>query len=608
MNTPTPSGGADPGGRARKQPSPLRPLELVTVSLGLALLAAFSQLALLAYWRFRSGFGVGLGLDAIWKTPVAVTAVYAVPVLLLFLLSRVWPRLASLPAVVALLALLAVVDLSLMERHLTLWAVGLLALGVGVQAGRLAEAHREPFMRLARTAAVGLVLVVMLASAFVEVGRTVRERRMAGAHPPPRAGAPNVLMIILDTVRAQDLGLFGYFRDTTPVLDSLAARATVFDRAIVPGNWSLPSHKSLFTGRWPHELAEWGRDLSRSPYPTVADVFSDHGYRTGGFVANWYSLGWESGLGEGFQHYDDFGHSLGQIARGSAMVRWFAGRRGLRRALGLYDSLGRRHAPEITRSLLHWLQHGTERPYFAFVNYLDAHSPYLPPAPFDRRFGVNVSGREPVVMEEINRGDALGPEAVHVETAAYDGSIAYLDAHLRYLLHELETAGALDNTVVVIAADHGEELGENGIWGHAAGLATQSVHVPLILWGPGIPEGVRVTEPVSLRNIAQTMADLAGIEQGLLGGHSLVPYWESPQTAPADTVVTEMGNRRGVVRDRYHFIQPGNTKGPQLYDIVADPTERRNLFGTDLADSVLPPLLKILASFPSNGDTLPTHS
>ncbi len=426
MNTRTPPDGVDPGGG--KKPAPLRPLEVLTVSLALALLAAFSQLALLAYWRFHSGYTVQMGLDAVWKTPVAVVAVYAVPVFLLFLLSRLWPRLASLPVLVALLALLAVVDLSLMERHLTLWAVGLLALGVGVQAGRLADAHRKPFMRLARAAAVGLLVLVLLGTAAVEIGLSVREERAAATLPAARAGTPNILFVILDTVRAQELRLFGYFRDTTPVLDSLATHATVFDLAIVPGNWSLPSHRSMLTGRWPHELQRANGDQSGLPYPTVADVLADQGYRTGGFVANWFSLGWESGLGEGFQHYDDYGHSLGQIARGSAMVRWFASRRALRRRIGLYDSLGRRHAPEITRDLLKWLKRGSDHPYFAFVNYLDAHSPYLPPPPFDRRFGIDVSGREPVVMEEMNRGDQLSPEATKVETAAYDGSIAYLDA------------------------------------------------------------------------------------------------------------------------------------------------------------------------------------
>jgi len=598
MNPRTSSGEADPVGRKHGRAKPLRPLELLTVFLGLALLAAFSQLALLAYWKFKSGYNVQLGLDAVWKTPVAVTAVYAVPVVLLYLLSKRWRRLASLPAVVSLLALLAVIDLSLMERHLTLWAVGLLALGVGMQAGRIAEAHKEAFMRLARVAAMGLVLTVVLGTLIVEVGGTVREKRLEGALPPARAGAPNILFIILDTVRALNLGLYGYFRDTTPVLDSLAAGATVFDRAIVPGTWSVPSHRSMLTGRWPHELEGWRRD-GRSPHPTVAEVLAGHGYRTGGFVANWFSLDRESGLGQGFQHYDDYGHSLGQIARGSAMVRWFASRRRLRRAIGLYDSLGRRHAPEITRDLLGWLKDGSGRPYFAFVNYLDAHSPYLPPPPFDRWFGVDVSGREPVVMEELNRGDELSDAAAYIETAAYDGSIAYLDSHLRFLLDALIEAGALDNTVVIVAADHGEELGENGIWGHAAGLSTQSVLVPLVLWGPGIPEGLRVTEPVSLRGIASTIADLAGIGSSALGGRSLAPFWRSPGSPPADTVVTEMGYRRAVVLDRYHFIQAGNGEGPRLYDLTGDPAERRNLFGTELADSVLPALRDVLATFPA---------
>lgn len=564
----------------------------------MALLAAFSQLALLAYWKLNSGYRFRLGLDTVWMTPVAVTAVYSVPVVLLFLLSRPWPKLATLPSLVGLLTLLATIDLSFMERHLTIWAVGLLALGVGVQAGRLAEAHRVAFMRFARITAVGLVILVVLGTATVEIRRRVRERRAENTWLTARAEAPNVLMIILDTVRAQNLGLYGYSRDTSPVLDSLADCATVFERAIVPGTWSLPSHRSMFTGRWPHELVDWGQPPWRSPVPTLAEVFAEHGYRTGGFVANWWSLGWESGLAQGFQHYDDLGRSVGQIARGSAAVRWFAGRRGFRRAIGLYDSLGRRRAPEITRSLVRWLKRANERPYFAFVNYLDAHSPYLPPAPFDRRYGIDVSDREPIVMEELNRRNVPAPEAAGIETAAYDGSIAYLDNHLRHLLAALETAGALDNTLVIVASDHGEQLGEHGMWGHAASLLTQTTHVPLILWGPGVPRGVRISEPTSVRNVAPTIADLAGIDEGRLGGRSLARFW-NPSAEPAtDTVVTEMGYRRAVIRGRYHYIQPVNGEGEQLYDIVSDPTETQNLLPSELADSVLPPLLEILAAFP----------
>ncbi|HUF27801.1 MAG TPA: sulfatase-like hydrolase/transferase, partial [Gemmatimonadaceae bacterium] len=377
------------------------PAELFTVYLSVALLAAFSQVALIAYWTFGPGYVTRLGPRVIWMAPLAVAVVYAFPAIALLLLSRVWPRAGSLPVVFGTFSVLATIDLALMERRLALWAIGLLALGIGVQMGRIAEAHRAAFMRFARTTMAVLILLVLLGAAAVEIGVPWRERSAESRLPAAEAGAPNVLLIILDTVRALNLGLHGYARNTTPVLDSLAATSTVFDRAIVTGTWSVPSHASIFTGHWPHALTTWWRPPRRAPVPTLAETFSERGYRTGAVVANWWSLGRESGLAQGFLHYDDLGVSPSQIMRGSAIVRWFAGKRGLRRMLGLYDSVGRRGAPEISRNFLRWSDASADRPYFVFLNYLDAHSPYLPPPPFDRSFGYDVSAREPIVMEEL---------------------------------------------------------------------------------------------------------------------------------------------------------------------------------------------------------------
>jgi arylsulfatase A-like enzyme len=278
-------------------------------------------------------------------------------------------------------------------------------------------------------------------------------------------------------------------------------------------------------------------------------------------------------------------------------VRWLAGRRGFRRVLGLYDSLGRRGAPEISRNFLRWVDANAGRPYFVFLNYLDAHSPYLPPPPFDRRFGYDVSAREPIVMEELNRVDDPGPEAAAIETAAYDGAIAYLDHEVGRMLRELDRRGTLANTIVVITSDHGEELGEHGAWGHGRSLHAQTVHVPLMLFGPAIPRGLRVTQPTSLRHVAATVGDLAGLDNASFGGQSLARYWSGPGNPPPDTVITELGTQRSVFLGNYHFIDKGGSEGPHLYDVIRDPTEQNDLIAQPVADSVTAPMMALVASF-----------
>jgi arylsulfatase A-like enzyme len=259
----------------------------------------------------------------------------------------------------------------------------------------------------------------------------------------------------------------------------------------------------------------------------------------------------------------------------------------------MYDQLGRRSAPSVTDALLDWLDHDRERPFFAFVNYFDAHAPYLPPAPFDAAFGPSVTGREPIVIEELNRRTFVEPEILQNEIDAYDGGIAYLDDHVGALLDEMDRRGLLGNTVVIISSDHGEELGEHGHFGHASGFFHEAIRVPLLLFGPGIPEGVRVQTPVSLRNIGATITELAGFEGANFPGTSLARYWRDPN-APGDTVLTEHEGLQSLYTDRYHFLQDPWDDSESLFDIRLDPAEQHDLLGTPEAATVMPGILQTL--------------
>jgi len=573
---------------------------MFAVATSIALFTALGELALVAILRLGLHRQMHLGPHVVWMTPVALLVVFSLPTLMLVAGSRLWRRLARPCVFVGALVFLMMLNLILVERHFSIWALLILSLGIAVQAGRLAESHRPGFRHMLHVAAPHLIGLVLAATLIVEGGLALRERHEEAGLPQTPAGAPNVLFIILDTVRARELGLYGYDRATTPNLDRLAGRGVVFDLAIAPATWTVPSHASMFTGHWPHELSHWWSSPDhRPPAETIAQFMTGNGYRTAGFIGNWYHIGRDSGFGAGFGHYDDLGRSLAQIARGSAMIRWLSQRRGVRHVIGLYETLGRRHAPDVSRSFLHWIERDSDRPWFAFINYFDAHSPYLPPAPFDSRFGDAAADREPIVIEELNRRVEPTPEIARAERDAYDGALAWLDDQIGRLFKELDERDALDNTFVIIGSDHGEELGEHGRWGHAYSLYAEIVHVPLFVFGPGVPAGVHVEAPASLRNIPATIADLAGLEGKPFPGVSLARLWRAPDSrqAPDDPAFTEFGRYRSLYDGQYHYLVGVSNDLEHLFDHRADPLDEHDLVG-------LPGIEAVLAAFRKRVDAI----
>lgn len=567
----------------------------VTV-VALALLTALSELSILGLRKAIFGDTMHLSPSVVWMAPLATLVIFAAIALPLVALSRVWPRLASAAVVVAVFTCLGLLSFLLVERRLSLWALALLSLGIGVQAGRVAARHYPGFLRLTRITAVALLVLFTVGGAAVEASLVLRERRAEAAMPAPPAGAPNVLFIILDTVRAMSLDLYGYPRETMPNLTRFAQRGVAFEMGIVPGTWTVPSHASMFSGHWPNELTSWWSSAEKQPpFPTLAETLRAQGYRTGGFIGNWFHIGWESGMNDGFIHYSDIDHSPAHVLRASASVRWLTTRRWFKRVVGLYETFGRRYAPSVNASALRWIGDDHERPYFAFINYFDAHSPYLPKAPFDTLFGESGAAREPIVIEELNRVVQPGPEVVQAEIDAYDGGLAALDAHLGRLLDELERRGALENTLVIIGSDHGEELGDHGRWGHAYSLHSEIVHVPLVVVGPGVPAGVRVSEPASLRNIPATIADLAGLAPATFPGVSLAMHWRARAagTLAEDTVLTIFNRYRSIHHDGYHYFVGVMDDKNYLYDYRTDPLERHNLAGTPEGERVMATLREL---------------
>jgi arylsulfatase A-like enzyme len=421
------------------------------------------------------------------------------------------------------------------------------------------------------------------------VWHVVSERRAVASLPAADAGARNVLLIIWDTVRSSSLGIYGNTLPTTPVLARLAERGTTFDWAFATAPWTLPSHASMFTGRFPHDLSADLKSPLDAQYPTLAERLTSAGFVTAGFASNGFYANKENGLARGFLHYEDYVVSPGEIFVATAFGRALIKDNRLRRIVGYYEMVGGRSADDISSSFLSWLDRRPNRPFFAFLNYFDAHEPYLPPEPWRSRFGSQtvrklwLLNQDRVRVTTIPARASSTPAEHAAETAAYEGAIAYLDNRLGLLIDSLGRRGLLDNTVIIVASDHGEHEGEHpGTFGHAATLYTQETRVPLIIIEPKAPgQGRRVTEPVSLRDLAATVLDVAHASTATpLPGRSLSRFWrqDSVGASPPDTVLSELSGAdvSAIVTGRYHFVRT-RYGGGMLFDLNTDPEELRDL-------------------------------
>jgi len=459
----------------------------------------------------------------VWLIPLFDLALFLAAGAMLALAARRWPRRAGWlgPRLFVALALLPALTLAGPGIYAEAWL--LLALGVASLVAPVLERQRDRWRRrLARTAPALLGLVLLQAGWLFGSDRLKRWREED--RPPPPASAPNVLVIVLDTVRADHLSLYGYPRPTTPNLQRLAGRGIRFDRARAAAPWTLASHASMFTGQWPHELTvEWMSPL-RGDVPTLAEHLGSLGYATAGFVGNTFYASYDTGLDRGFTHYEDYvldGLNAARTAKalddsfksiGELGRMWHISGRA-------YQDLTRgerKDARAVNREFLEWLAHrvAPRRPFFAFLNYVDAHSPYLlPPGVSNVLDGVPITDRGVRLLglrwSDENRRRFPG-QARQLARDAYDNCLAYVDARLGELVDELERRGVLEQTLVIVTADHGEELGEHALFDHGESLYRAEIRVPLVIVPPAgrdrSPRPAVVDAPVSLRDLAATVA------------------------------------------------------------------------------------------------------
>jgi len=540
-----------------------------------------------------------LGAYMTWMPAAANLAFFLGLSVAVALLWMVVPRWLTPPRVVGFFTALAgMAALRAFDNYLSILTVDLVAVGLAVQVARWVSPRWEGWRgRLPAVAGLMVAIVVALA-AGLESRYKLAEHRALAALPEPPPARPNVLLLVLDTARRFNLSTYGYSRSTTPGFTTLAGRGVLFEDAISTAPWTLPSHASMMTGRWAHEMsASWSVPLDDRD-STLAETLATRGYRTAGFVANISYAGRSAGIARGFSHFDDVRLTATQIARSAAFTSWLSSRHWARLYFRpFYKNMDRKTAAEVDGAFLDWLDRGGPRPFFAFLNYFDAHDPYLPQAPFDTAF---TDPGYPALPPPAHPGGHH--DATPRSQRAYDQALAYLDHEIGNLLRALDQRGLLANTLVIVTSDHGEEFGEHGMYGHGHTLYLPGLAVPLIMALPeAVPAGVRLAGFVSLRDLPATVMDLTMGERGSpFPGGSLVRFW-SDQSTPTDTLLAETryakgrpewdatsrGDLQGALYNWQTFLRDAS-KRPELYDLRRDPDQTNNLAEAAEADSIIP--------------------
>jgi len=388
-----------------------------------------------------------------------------------------------------------------------------------------------------------------------------------GDAAPPR----NLILISIDTLRADRLGCYGYARPTSPNLDAEAARGVLFEDATAVSSWTFPSHAAMFTGLYPGRsgATELKRPI-REEVPALAGWLAERGYATGAIVSSTLFKGY--GLERGFE------------------------------TLELVDP-GGPEPSRVTEKSLEWLTPRAEartQPFFFLIHYLDPHSDYASLPEFEAQFVEPYAGTADGSSEQLFRhvSGSLrfdAHDARHLSNL-YDAGVRQQDEELGKLFRFLRERGFLEDTLVVLTSDHGEEFLEHGNVMHGLQHHEESVRIPLVLLGPDVPAGVRIATPVSQVDLLPTVLDWLGLEAPPdLDGLSLVELWTRPgATLPERALLLEgdrdppgptarvmvTGDDLGLRRGRWKLLFDPTTGTHQLYDLETDPRELTDLAAT----------------------------
>ncbi len=445
----------------------------------------------------------------------------------------------------------------------------LLATAVSVVAAAVAWSVAPLVERSRAVAAAGLALMVALAGWAAAQPQPTALAATSPVAVDPSKPRRNVVLISLDSLRADHVGAYGYERDTSPNFDRFAKEGVLFRNAISTSSWTLPTHLTMFTGRSQvsHGVVVDTRVLPKT-IPTLGEIFHEAGYATAGFVSGPY-VGGHYGYDRGMDDYIDLSAQWGKGAEARAAIL----------------------SPEINEKGLGWLERNHEKPFFLFLHYFDIHYDFVPPPPYDTMFDPDytgtMDGRRFIERDDVN--PKMDPrDLAHIE-ALYDGEIRFTDEHVGRVLDKLKSLGLLDSTVVLIVADHGDEFFEHGNKGHHRTVYDEVLHIPFALRLPGGEHaGRQVDEQVSLIDVFPTLLDAAGFTVPAAAEGESVAAWLDGGGPKRSAIFSDFYDKRGfnlqVARRTadsktiQHFNRITHPKrGPiEFYDLASDPDESDN--------------------------------
>ncbi len=414
---------------------------------------------------------------------------------------------------------------------------------------------------------------------------------------------PNIIMVVLDTLRPDHLSCYGYPKRTSPNLGQIAAEGALFTRCFSVAPWTLPSHASMFTGTYvsQHGLERGDEKLSQE-MTTLAELLQREGYLTAGFSSNiWVSE--LTGLSRGFEYFRNAKKIPYQDVKKLNLLQKVIKEIYLRYFFKRYDFGAREINTMLTRFFRRvWRR---DRPFFLFINYLETHLQYKPPARYQSFF---LNGEQRRRAKEINQDAAkfnvgavsMSDDDLEILAGLYDAEIRYVDARLGELLAILRRLRILDNTLLIVTSDHGENLGDHGLMDHQYSLHDTLIHVPLIVRYPEVfHPGSVIERPVQTVDFLPTVAGLLGLEDGALPdaqmqGKSFLhdvngeverdvfAEYLTPRTQVLERVAPQQewarlgASLRAIRTERFKFIaaSDGNDK---LYDLKNDPGENDNV-------------------------------
>ncbi len=448
-------------------------------------------------------------------------------------------------------------------------------------------------------------LLLLVIPAAARVASEIHEPESSSVPAESAQRRAHVILIVWDTVRADHLSLYGYTRSTTPWLERFAQTATVYRNAFAASYNTLASHSSMFTGLYPrtHGATNLPPGLSvgeplDAKFETLAERLAALGYFNAAVVANFSYLGREFGTDQGFHLYDDR-QPVPCFPRGKRFALRY-GLLSLAGATGVLDGAQRlyRSAAEINESVFELLDGLSEAqsPLFLFINYMDAHSPYVPPPPFNKLFDGRQKGLSPVAHYNALRDDVAFRKRTITDVerrhyiSQYDGSIAFLDAELERLVTRLRERGLYDDSLIIITSDHGEAFGEHGYVGHEWSMHQHQIGIPLIIKYPRQKAGKWVDWNAAHVDLLPTILDAVGAP---LPEDSPGSSLRSLDAERASRYLYAEGYLKAsmVLSDRIRYplmtwaiVAPEKRKlisdsegRVELYDLAKDPREERNL-------------------------------